>query len=212
AGPPRRVRRPRSRLPHARPRRAPRGARARGLLRDVAAVGGRRRGGRDAVRSRAGVPGVPDARAAAEAVRGGGAGGAHDARARRGGPPGRRRERHPHPRTGAGGRDGLCAAGLARAPRLPARRAGAPAVLDRGAAAPDGRRRAVLALDGADRARRPGAGAARVQRLPRAPRPAAAALRPHGALAGPDAGRDAPPARVPARLARLAAGGRSAHV
>ena len=39
-------------------------------------AGASRRGGRDGLRARARVPGLPDARAAAEAVRGGGAGGA----------------------------------------------------------------------------------------------------------------------------------------
>ncbi|CAA9336688.1 MAG: hypothetical protein AVDCRST_MAG40-2199, partial [uncultured Gemmatimonadaceae bacterium] len=42
AGPPRGVRRPGPRLPDAGARPADGGARARGLLRDVAAVGGRR--------------------------------------------------------------------------------------------------------------------------------------------------------------------------
>ena len=54
-------------------------ARPRRPLRDLEALAGARRGGRDAVRRRAGVPGLPHALdEAAEALRGGGAGGARD--------------------------------------------------------------------------------------------------------------------------------------
>ena len=89
---------------------------------------------------------------------------------------------------------------------------GLPAVLDRRAAAAHAARRGALAADlpaGRDRAR---AGPARVQRLPRAPRSRAAAVGAHGALALADDGRDAPAARVPARLAVVAAGRRAADV
>ena len=76
-GPPRRVRRPGPRVPDARARRGAGRARARGRAADLAALAASTRSAAGMhVRGGAGVPGVPHARAAAEALRGGGAGGA----------------------------------------------------------------------------------------------------------------------------------------
>src|SRR5947208_1858879 len=71
APPPRRVRRPGPRLPHARARPCPGGARARRHAADVAALARGGRGGGDALRGGARVPRLPHARPAAEAVSGG---------------------------------------------------------------------------------------------------------------------------------------------
>ena len=203
AAAPRRLRRPRPRVPDDRARPRARRARPRRRAPDVAALAGARRGRGHALRGGARVPRLPHARASAEAVRGGRAGGArHRARSS---PRRARRDRrgHPHARPGARGRARGRAASRRSSPTSTRARApGLPAVLARRAPAAHrapaggcGRRRTASSRRGLERGRE------RAQRDARPARPAAARPRPRRHLAGAVPRRDVPAARVPARLA-----------
>ena len=141
---------------------------------------------------RAGVPGVPDARAAAEALRGGGAGGAGDAAvgARRSRPDvvGRR---HPHARRRRSPPSSRACRVATLVPHVyPRVGAGLPAVLDRRAAAADAAGRALWRLRRPRSSARAASRAARsTTRRARRLGLRAAAVRPHRALARAGAGR-----------------------
>ena len=155
----------------------------------------------------------PTRGAAAEAVRGGGAGGGGDAA---GGALVRARRRgvgHPHARAGAGRRARGRAGGDARPARPSAPAAGLPAVRDRGAAAAD---RASGARCGGGPTRWWRAGSSRGGASTTSAARGSGSGRCRGCTPGisrvADAGGDAAAARVPARLAGVAARGRAADV
>ncbi len=146
-----------------------------------------------------GVPGVPDARAPAEAVRGGRSKAAADT-----GPlvravaPGRGRQRHPHAGAGAGSGAGGRAGGDPRAARRSARRTGLSALFARRAPAEVARRAGRSGIRRSARRTRGGAGAPRAER-DAAPAGAAAARAPaRRDLAAAGVDRDVPAARIPA--------------
>ena len=168
------------------------------------------------VRRRAGVPGLPDARAAAEALRGGGAGGADDARVRA------RRSRRtslvsdiltPAPALAAE-LEGV-PRGDARPPRpsRTSRRASRRSRSARGCRARGVGARAVAARPTALVAIGLEQGPPRVQRLPRAARARRRCRTVHTGLSRSlTMVGDAPAARVPARVAVVAARRRAAAV
>ena len=188
-------------------------ARPRGRAGHLAQVARAGRGGRDDVHAGARVPGVPDAREAAQALRGGRARGAGDPAVRARLRARRRGGRHPHPRPGAGRRARGRPARHARPPRPSVRRRRPPDLLDRRAAAAQRRGAGAVALgQPALRAGLAGGGPRPVQRDPPPARARAAAVGAHRALARADAGRDAAAARVPAALGAVGARGRAAAV
>ena len=89
---------------------------------------------------------------------------------------------------------------------MPRPAARVPAVLDRRATPADAAGARAVEADLPGRGDRARAGAARVQRLPRAARVGAVAVDAHGAVAVADDGRDVPAARVPARRGRRGRG------
>ena len=126
-------------------------ARPRGRDRDLGALARAVRGRGDGVLARARVPGLPDARAAAEALRGRRAGRARHARVRARLRARRRGLGHPHRARPRWRRSSRACRWRRVVPHVhPDLPPGLPAVLDRGAAAAHARRRAAVAA--ADRA------------------------------------------------------------
>ena len=202
ADPPRRVRRPRPRLPNDRAGARVGRARTRGDAADVGALARARGGGGHTLRRRTRVPRVPQRRGGLSTpglLRGGRVRHPRHAPARARAEAGGGGRRHPHarPRARRGARGGP--RGDTHSPRAPPPPGGRPDLLDRRAPAAHRARPRLLAARHAAGGARPGARPAGPQRRARAPRPAAAQPRPRRHQPAAGAGGNLPPAGVPPR-------------